>query len=111
MFWTRGKIRHTKSVDTEYYAIHDFPYRIVQVGRTLDTNKCHIHQGSDAIFELIRIWPAAHNSGFLTTLNTRVPDGNQVRIEPDERWGKMEYTVTALICLDLPCECTRIQRE
>jgi len=41
-----------------------YPYRVVQAGRTLDSNECHIHQGSEAIFELTKIAPAAHNSGF-----------------------------------------------
>jgi hypothetical protein len=72
----------------------DYPYRVVQVGHTLDSNECHIHRSGDAIFELTRVEPAAHNTGFLTTLNTR-PGSHQVKIEPDERWEKMEYVVTA----------------
>jgi hypothetical protein len=72
---------------------HDFPYRIIQVGRTLDSNECHIHRGCDAIFELTKVWPAAHNSGFITTLNTR-PGSHQVTIEPEERL-EMRYAVTA----------------
>ena len=73
----------------------DFPYHIVQAGFTMDSNECHIHRGGDAIFELTRVWPAAHNSGFLTTLNTRLAHTNQVLIEPGEQWEKMEYMVTA----------------
>ena len=72
-----------------------YPYRIVQVGCTLDSNECHIHRGGDAIFELTRIEPAAHNSGFLTTLDTRTSGSNRVKIEPGEQWEKMEYEVTA----------------
>jgi hypothetical protein len=71
-----------------------YPYRIVQAGRTLESNECHIHRGGDAIFELTNVWPAAHNSGFITTLNTR-PGSHQVKIEPDEQWEKMEYALTA----------------
>jgi hypothetical protein len=71
---------------------HDFPYRILQDGSTLDSNECHIHRGSDAIFEVTRIWPAS-GIGFLTSLNTRIP-GNQVLIETDERL-EMKYEITA----------------
>jgi hypothetical protein len=74
---------------------HDFPYPVVQAGRTMNSNECNIPRGGDAIFELTPVWPAAHNRGFLTTLNTRLADRNQILIEPDEKWEKMEYMVTA----------------
>lgn len=72
-----------------------YPYPVVQKGRTLDSNECHIHQGGEAIFELTKIELAAHNSGFLTTLDIRIPGNNRVKIEPGERWEKMEYAVAA----------------
>jgi hypothetical protein len=72
---------------------HDFPYRIIQVGCTLNSNECHIHRGCDAIFELTKVWPAAHNSGFITTLDTN-PGSHQVKIELGERL-EMRYAVTA----------------
>lgn len=72
---------------------HDFPYRIIQVGCTLNSNECHIHRGCDAIFELTKVWPAAHNSGFITTLDTN-PGSHQVKIEMGERL-EMRYAVTA----------------
>jgi len=73
----------------------DYPYHIAQIGRILDSNECHIHRGGEAIFELCRVEPAAHNTGFLTTLNTRIPGSNRVKIEPGEQWEKMEYVANA----------------
>jgi hypothetical protein len=72
-----------------------YPYPVVQKGRTLNSNECHIHQGGEAIFELTKIELAAHNSGFLTTLDTRITGSNRVKIEPNERWEKMDYAVAA----------------
>jgi hypothetical protein len=71
----------------------NYPYPIIQVGRVLDSNECHIHRGGVAIFELIQIWPV-ENDGILTSLNTRMPGNNQVKIERNAQW-KMTYKLTA----------------
>jgi hypothetical protein len=34
-------------------------------------------------------------AGFLTTLDTRIAGSNRVKIEPCEKWEKMEYALTA----------------
>jgi hypothetical protein len=71
----------------------DYPYRIVQPGLTLDLNECQINRGNDAIFDLTRVCEAANRTGFLMTLDTRMP-GSQVQIEQEEQW-EMKYEVTA----------------
>jgi hypothetical protein len=47
------------------YLPADYPYRLVQSGLTLDSNECQINQGGAAVFEITKIWTAAHDTGRL----------------------------------------------
>ena len=65
----------------------------MQPGLTLDSNECQINRDSYATFDLTFVRKAANGTGFLMTLDTRMP-GNGVQIEQREQW-EMKYEVTA----------------
>jgi hypothetical protein len=87
---------HLRSISREAKSgfLSDFPYRVIQPGLTQDSNDCEIHEGSSAEFEITKVWTAAHNKGFLTTLNTKEIGIRQGLIESGEEW-EMKYDVTS----------------
>jgi hypothetical protein len=70
----------------------DYPYPIIQVGLTADSNNCNINKDDDAVFEAMFAW-ASEGKTLFVGLDTKNP-GHPISIEKDERW-KLDYVVTA----------------
>jgi len=72
----------------------EYPYPVFQAGLTLDLNDCHINKGSAACFAITNIWNAAHDSGFLCSLDTKNSGLRNVPIAFGEKWT-LRYKITA----------------
>jgi len=82
--------------NSEYWT-SDYPYSVIQAGRTLGSNDCHINKGESATFEITKIWNGAHDTGFLCALDTKRIGQLQIKINHGEDWI-MQYEITAENC-------------